>query len=168
MTFNLHNKLCILILFVKLLQNEKQQNNLVVCFRKLDDSLRSIDTSLIDENTRNPDLPVDQQIRIGMGIQYDWNNDVTKAHTDSDEKGKPDRYKRRSRSDKYFQRTEENEKDEFGDKVHETMAYFTLFLVSIPIMGVLVSSLVPRENAIKAMIIGITHSAGDCLCKLNV
>jgi long-chain fatty acid transport protein len=35
------------------------------------------DTSPTDEDTRTPDLPLDQQIRIGTGIQYDWNKDVT-------------------------------------------------------------------------------------------
>jgi long-chain fatty acid transport protein len=35
------------------------------------------DTSPTDEDTRTPDLPLDRQIRIGTGIQYDWNNDVT-------------------------------------------------------------------------------------------
>jgi long-chain fatty acid transport protein len=35
------------------------------------------DTSPTDEDTRTPDLPVDRQIRIGTGIQYDWNEDVT-------------------------------------------------------------------------------------------
>ena len=36
------------------------------------------DTSPLDEfNNRTPDLPLDRQIRIGTGIQYDWNEDVT-------------------------------------------------------------------------------------------
>ena len=51
-------------------------------------------------------------------------------------------------------RAEKNEKDEFGEEVHETIAYFTLFFVSIHILGVLVSSLVDRENLIKAMLTG--------------
>jgi long-chain fatty acid transport protein len=34
------------------------------------------DTSPTDEDTRTPDLPLDRQIRIGTGIQYDWNDDV--------------------------------------------------------------------------------------------
>lgn len=53
------------------------KTNLVICFRKLDDQLRSIDTSPTDEDIRIPDLPLDRQIRIGTGIQYDWNKDVT-------------------------------------------------------------------------------------------
>ena len=36
-----------------------------------------MDTSPTDEFTRTPDLTLDQQIRIGIGIQYDWNKDVT-------------------------------------------------------------------------------------------
>jgi cytochrome b len=51
-------------------------------------------------------------------------------------------------------RTEKNEKDEFWEEVHKTIAYFTLIFVLIHIMGVLVSSLVHRENLIKAMITG--------------
>jgi long-chain fatty acid transport protein len=35
------------------------------------------DTSPTDEDTRTPDLPLDRQIRIGTGFQYDWNKDVT-------------------------------------------------------------------------------------------
>jgi long-chain fatty acid transport protein len=35
------------------------------------------DTSPTDEDTRTPDSPLDAQIRIGTGIQYDWNKDVT-------------------------------------------------------------------------------------------
>jgi long-chain fatty acid transport protein len=35
------------------------------------------DTSPTDEDSRTPDLPLDRQIRIGTGIQYDWNEDVT-------------------------------------------------------------------------------------------
>jgi hypothetical protein len=36
-----------------------------------------MDTSPTDEFTRTPDLTLDQQIRIGIGIQYDWHKDVT-------------------------------------------------------------------------------------------
>jgi len=35
------------------------------------------DTSPTDADTRTPDLPLDRQIRIGTGIQYDWNQNVT-------------------------------------------------------------------------------------------
>jgi long-chain fatty acid transport protein len=35
------------------------------------------DTSPTDEDTRTPDLPLDRQIRIGTGIQYDWKEDMT-------------------------------------------------------------------------------------------
>jgi long-chain fatty acid transport protein len=36
------------------------------------------DTSPVDgEDQRTPDLPLDRQIRIGTGIQYDWNKAVT-------------------------------------------------------------------------------------------
>jgi long-chain fatty acid transport protein len=34
------------------------------------------DTSPTDEDTRTPDLPLDRQIRIGTGIQYDWNQNI--------------------------------------------------------------------------------------------
>ncbi|MBW2441107.1 MAG: outer membrane protein transport protein [Deltaproteobacteria bacterium] len=35
------------------------------------------DTSPTDEDTRTPDLPLDRQIRVGTGIQYDWTEAVT-------------------------------------------------------------------------------------------
>jgi len=36
------------------------------------------DTSPVDgDDQRSPDLPLDRQIRIGTGIQYDWSRDVT-------------------------------------------------------------------------------------------
>lgn len=34
-------------------------------------------TSPADKDTRTPDLPLDRQIRVGTGIQYDWNDNVT-------------------------------------------------------------------------------------------
>lgn len=36
------------------------------------------DTSPLDgDDKRTPDLPLDRQIRVGTGLQYDWNQDVT-------------------------------------------------------------------------------------------
>jgi long-chain fatty acid transport protein len=35
------------------------------------------DTSPSDTDSRSPDLPLDRQIRIGTGVQYDWNKDIT-------------------------------------------------------------------------------------------
>ncbi len=34
-------------------------------------------TNPANDDTRTPDLPLDRQIRIGTGIQYDWNQNVT-------------------------------------------------------------------------------------------
>jgi long-chain fatty acid transport protein len=36
------------------------------------------DTSPVDgDDQRTPDLPLDRQIRVGTGLQYDWNDDLT-------------------------------------------------------------------------------------------
>jgi cytochrome b len=79
---------------------------------------------------------------------------MTNAFADSDDKEDRDKHNSHNRRSQKNHRTEKNEKDEFWEEVHETIAHFTLFLISIHILGVLVSSIVHWENLIKAMITG--------------
>jgi cytochrome b len=79
---------------------------------------------------------------------------VSRAFADRDEKGESENHIKHSRSGKDHSAAGENEKDEFWEEVHETIAYFTLFLVAIHVGGASLSSMVHRENLIKAMITG--------------
>ena len=79
---------------------------------------------------------------------------MTNAFAGSDDKENHDEHNNRERRNHDNHRTEKNEKDEFWEEVHETIAHFTLFLISSHILEALVSSLVHRENLIKAMITG--------------
>jgi long-chain fatty acid transport protein len=35
------------------------------------------DSSPLDDEDRSPDFPIDRQIRLGTGLQYDWSEDMT-------------------------------------------------------------------------------------------
>ena len=76
---------------------------------------------------------------------------IANAFADSDDNENHDEQENRKRRS---QKNHADEKDEFWEEVHETIAYLILFFVSIHIMGVLVSSIVHRENLIKTMITG--------------
>ena len=79
---------------------------------------------------------------------------ASKAFADNDEEGQSEDHNGRSRRGKEFSASEDDEKDEFWEEVHETIAYFTLFLASVHVAGALISSILHRENLIKAMITG--------------
>jgi len=85
---------------------------------------------------------------------------MSKALADRGEIDEHDEDKRLSSGSRHFKKTENGEKDEFWEEIHETIAYFTLFLVLIHITGVLISSLIHRENLIKAMITGYKKVKG--------
>jgi len=79
---------------------------------------------------------------------------ASKAFADNDEEGESEDHNGRSRRGKEFTASEDDGKDEFWEEVHETIAYFTLFLAAIHVGGALLSSMVHKENLIKAMITG--------------
>ena len=72
---------------------------------------------------------------------------MTNAFADSDDKENHDEHDIRKRSSQKNNRTEKIEKDEFWEEVHEAVAYFTLFLVSIHSYhgGIGIKSCPPRK-----------------------
>jgi len=65
------------------------------------------------------------------------------AHGDNDDEGHGSR--------------ERSEGDKFWSEFHEVLANFTLFLVAVHILGVIVSSILHRENLLRAIISGNKH-----------
>jgi cytochrome b len=53
----------------------------------------------------------------------------------------------------------ELEGDDFWEEIHEATVNFSLFLVAVHILGVIVSSVLHRENLVRAMITGNKHKA---------
>lgn len=73
---------------------------------------------------------------------------ITTAAADSDNEN-DDRYE--------HEHGEDNEAEEFWEEIHELCVNFTLLLIAIHVSGVLISTLLHRENLIGAMITGYKH-----------